>query len=211
MLNQIKLCGTIIDGPEYSYRLGNKKFYKGKLLIMRLSGIADHIPFVCQEAIAKDCKPGDQVRISGQVRTRNYTNSGKVHLDVFVYARRIDPAPGAEDLNEVAMEGIICHAAGPREVGSRTIAVIKLANNEANKTNYIPCVLWGHQAAQDWICGDFVTLSGRLQSRDYIASDGRFSTTYELSVISAKRAKCCDNSSDVVTISPNLPGIVTIA
>ena len=60
-------------------------------------------------------------------------------------------------------------------------------NRSYNKSDYIPCIAWGRNAryAQDIEVGKQVSISGRIQSREYTKKIGEVSETriaYEVSL-----------------------------
>lgn len=184
MINKIGIIGVVNKKPSYTHTLGHKSFYRGEITSTRLSGNKDRISFVCDERFATNIEMGDFVFIDGYIRTRNCIDETP-RLDVFIFVRELSKTfDHTEDYNEVTFEGSVCFISDVREVGSRKIRVIKVANNaNYNKTNYLPCVLWGVDADEPLQVGDIVTLNGRLQSRDYTDCDGNKKTTIELSVI----------------------------
>ena len=71
-----------------------------------------------------------------------------------------------------------------REITDMLIAV----NRAYNKSDYIPCIVWGRNAryASGFEVGDKITVIGRVQSREYekVQDDGEKTqrTAYEVSV-----------------------------
>lgn len=182
-MNKISIAGTVVASPTHTHTINKRRFYRGIVLSTRLSGNVDRLPFVCEEKHLKRLSVGSQVRIDGCVRTRNIIQGDKVHLDVFIHVRDVEHIARPDDQNEIDIDGCVCYTSPVREVGARKISCIKIANNNAyNKTNYLPCVLWGNDAERDFNIGDEIRLKGRLQSRDYVDGNGDNKTTFEISV-----------------------------
>lgn len=74
-------------------------------------------------------------------------------------------------MNEIILNGFICKPPVYRTTPfGREIADILLAVNRShNKSDYIPCIAWGRNAkyAGTLSVGDNITVSGRIQSREY--------------------------------------------
>lgn len=187
MRNWIKVSGIVKSTPQYSHTIKNKSLYRGIVMSTRLSGNADYLQFICEEKYLEKLEAGSIVTIEGCIRTRNVKKDERTRLDVFIYVRGVTAIDRPDDLNHVDMEGNVCYASAIREVGARKISCIKIANNGLyNKTNYLPCVLWGHDAEIDFQMGDEIRIKGGMQSRDYLDSEGEKHTTYEVSVTSVK-------------------------
>jgi single-stranded DNA-binding protein len=105
-----------------------------------------------------------------------------------VFAREIGDADGV--LNEIEMTGYICKPPVYRVTPfGREITDLLVAVNRAyNKSDYIPCIVWGRNAryADGLEVGDRITVYGRVQSREYekVLSSGETMqrTAYEVSV-----------------------------
>ena len=118
---------------------------------------------------------------------------GRSKLEVTVFVR--DLAYCIEDdfsyENYVDIEGFICkdpvRRTSPlgREICDLMIAV----NRMYNKSDYIPSIAWGRNAAfgESLRVGDKVSVEGRIQSRDYrkFTEEGYLvtKTAYEVSVV----------------------------
>ena len=66
-------------------------------------------------------------------------------------------------------------------------------NRHYGRSDYLPCLAWGEQAraAAQWSVGDVISLTGRLQSRDYrkTREDGaeELRTAFEISAMEVDR------------------------
>jgi single-stranded DNA-binding protein len=86
-----------------------------------------------------------------------------------VFARDIGEA--TTSINEIDIKGFVCKppvfrvTPFGREITDMLVAV----NRAYNKSDYIPCIVWGRNArfASGFEVGDKVSLFGRVQSRQY--------------------------------------------
>ncbi len=182
-INVIDLYGKVIL-QEPTYTIHDKSYTKYYVAVHRKSGKADALPVIVGGHLLKNCTvaPGDFVKITGCLRSRNYYESGKRALQGFVHALAIsaiteDEYNEATDRNIVHMQGYVCMPVTERltKRKGRNIADIMLATARQNcQTNYISCVVWGDQAleAADYQIGDKLDIKGRYQSRSYIRKVG---------------------------------------
>ena len=170
-------------------------FYTGIMRVMRLSGTFDSlkvtVPGKLLEAIDHEVIK-HRVTMAGEIRSYIRAmpdGTGNHHLTLFV--NNIEPAlEEFETQNEVSLTGTICkqptYRFTPfgREISDAMLAVTR----GFGKIDYIPIVTWGRNAK--WTSklnvGDYVTVHGRLQSREYekLLDDGTTlrRTVQELSV-----------------------------
>lgn len=196
-INSIELSHT------YTSRSGfTSNYYKGIVSVERLSGLFDNIPVIIPDKFIQglDLKNRDYVKITGQVRTHNYTtDDGKNHLAVNAYVSDIEKLAD-EDFkqndtkNYVKLEGILCKKPTLRETNSgRVISDVLIAHNRKSydgvhcKSDYIPTIFWGTNAkmASHFNVGDHIEIEGRFQSRDFYRASEEENikhTTYEISV-----------------------------
>ena len=97
---------------------------------------------------------------------------GRSHLVLKVFARRVFPAmPEEADENRVLLQGYLCKAPVYRTTPFyREISDMLLAVNRAyGKSDYIPCICWGHNArlCSRMSAAQYLITEGRLQSRIY--------------------------------------------
>lgn len=201
MNNFIVLYGEAVDYPQQvSVDKQGKAYYKFNAAVERESGIIDILPIVVEEdtpayeALADIDENGEivgaQLLITGEVRTRNI----KDKLDVSVRARMLKEDNDYKGItNQVVINGHLC-----KEVPIRTtprgilIADLVLAVNRedgSHISDYIPSIMWNGtatRAKEKLRVGDYIEVTGRLQSREYIKDlgDGEKEprTCYELSV-----------------------------
>lgn len=201
-MNKIFLSGIITGQPELSHEVFGEKFYRFYIASSRKSGIHDVIPCIISEIIMNNIKVGENIKIYGEIRTRNVSNDEKRHLEVYAFVNEILEY-GAEDENFVEINGFVCKEGILRDtpLGRQVADIIIASNRERNfKSDYIPCIAWGRNAVKSSIIkvGTEVNIFGRLQSREYTKKfdDGteEIRIAYEVSSISvnevSKERKC---------------------
>lgn len=190
-MNKIYLQG-IVSELEFSHEYKGEKFYSFVLSSNRLSGVADVLPCVASEVIVRYVENGKNIGLCGEVRTRNYEENGKNHLQVYVFVR--DFGECGRDTNYVELQGFICKQPILRNTPlGRTICDVILAvNRPTEQSDYIPCIFWGRQALRvaEMEVGTEISITGRLQSREYVKQnlfgECETKTAYELSVVELK-------------------------
>ncbi len=193
--NAVQLSGRVLAGPVFNHKTYGEAFYLVLLGIFRKSGYEDKIRLIVSEKLMGGRSPRENelLSVSGQIRTYNREVEGRSKLEVTVFVR--DLAYCIEDdfsyENHVAIEGFICkdpvRRTSPlgREICDLMIAV----NRMYNKSDYIPSIAWGRNAAfgESLRVGDKVSVEGRIQSRDYrkFTEKGYLvtKTAYEVSVV----------------------------
>lgn len=175
--NNVKLGGIVASTLEESHEIYGEKFYKFYIQIDRLSGMKDKIPVIISERLidTADFEIGKLILIEGQYRSYNQVmenSRSKLVLTVFVKdieTENLDEK--VRTINELSLVGCICKPPIYRKTPlGRDIADILVAVNRAyNKSDYIPCILWGRNAkfCQNLGIGTNVKLEGRIQSREY--------------------------------------------
>ena len=170
-MNKIRLDGKVTTGPEFSHECKGEKFYKLFLEVGRKSEVVDTLPCLVPEVFLKDVEVGECVGINGEIRTRNNHSDGKRKLEIYVFVLGVDNYEG-QDSNSVWLEGYVCKDPLYRETPlGRKIADLTIASNRPyGKSDYISCIVWGRNAliASNIPVGAKVSISGRLQSREYV-------------------------------------------
>ena len=110
-----------------------------------------------------------------------------------VFARHMEYCgrDGFEYENHVVMEGFLCKAPVRRTspLGREICDMMIAVNRMYNKSDYIPTIAWGRNAAYGGTLhvGDKLAVEGRIQSREYrkYTDEGKLitKTAYEVSVI----------------------------
>ena len=133
---------------------------------------------------------GKTVSIQGQFRSFNKIENGKSKLLLNVFVRTIIELDDSINPNVVELSGYICKKPIFRMTPfGREICDVLLAVNRAyNKSDYLPCIVWGRNArfVKDLVVGQKVDIVGRIQSREYQKKlsdeDVVTKTAYEISV-----------------------------
>ena len=192
--NVARLSGRVLKEPVFSHKTYGEAFYLIMLGIFRKSLYEDRIRLIVSERLMGGRSPaeGEYLEISGQVRTYNRESSGRSKLEVTVFVREMEYVgeDGFAYENHIAMEGFLCKEPVRRTspLGREICDLMIAVNRMYNKSDYIPSIAWGRNAAYAGTLsvGDKVSVEGRLQSREYrkLAEDGDFvtKTAYEVSV-----------------------------
>ncbi len=193
-VNQITVCGSLRELPEFSHENHGKRFYRFTLEIPRLSGAVDILPVIAPESVMNciDLSGGEMLTVLGQIRSHNSRTNGVRHLLIFIFATSII-AEDAEPLNEVVVTGLICKEPIFRRTPlGREICDVMLAIPRAfRRADYLPCIIWGRTAQEISRCHirEQICIRGRLQSRIYtkLTEEGpQERTAYEISALSAE-------------------------
>lgn len=189
--NLITLRGQLAQVPGFSHENHGKRFYRFVLDVPRLSGTVDSLPVVAEQSLLGHWQPepGCQVTVTGQIRSHNLRREGQRHLMIFVFANLLVPEPG-DSLNDVMLEGIICRSPTYRQtpLGREICDVMLAVPRGFQRSDYLPCILWGKTAQQvsQGLPGDRLRIRGRLQSRSYTKAtpEGAVQrTAYEISAL----------------------------
>ncbi|MGN1015478.1 MAG: single-stranded DNA-binding protein [Faecousia sp.] len=192
--NQVTLRGTLASAPRFSHENHGKRFFRFYLEVPRLSSAVDTLPIVAPEALleATPLEEGSLLSVTGQVRSHNLRSDGQRHLLIFVFATDLALQDG-EPINQVTLEGFLCREPTFRRTPlGREICDVMLAVPRAfQRSDYLPCILWGRTAQEVSRCHtrDCLRLTGRLQSRIYtkLTEEGSLQkTAYEISALTAE-------------------------
>ena len=171
--NKLRLTGTVTERPVYSHEVCGEEFYETKLSVPRLSGQEDVIPVTLSDRLLArtEVKPGAKISISGQFRSYNKLEGEHSRLLLTAFAREILPADDEVNPNTIEILGYICKPPVYRTTPfKREICDVLLAVNRAyNKSDYIPCIMWGRNARfiKDMPIGERLWVTGRVQRRIY--------------------------------------------
>ena len=193
--NLAQLLGTVEEAPQFSHRSFGEQFYEMKLAVSRRSGYQDKILVIISERLMLEGRPeeGDRVAVTGQIRTYNKEEEGKNRLIITVFARAFRPTDPEEmyDVNQIQLDGFLCKEPVRRTspLGREICDLMVAVNRMYNKSDYIPCIAWGRNAAYGGILsvGEPIALTGRIQSREYKKRDEEGNVelriAYEVSVL----------------------------
>ena len=198
VIHQVRLCGTMDTAPVFSHENHGRQFYSFFLAVERLSGTVDRLRVLADLALLNgtDCAWGERILVTGQVRSFNQVNETGRHLVISVYAESLELTDEEPD-DRVTLTGTLCrdpiYRRTPlgREICDGMLAV----NRGYRRTDYLPCIFWGRTARQiaALSAGARITLTGRLQSREYskLLPDGETvtRTAYEISAVTAELTK----------------------
>ena len=192
--NVVDMAGWISKAPVFNHEIFGEGFYLLYMDIERLSGNVDCIPVLFSERLIEptEINVGKWFFIKGQFRSYNVTEkNGRHKLKLLVFAREIQTQKSEQAFNnDILLDGFVCKAPIYRTTPfGREITDLLFAVNRAyNKSDYLPCVVWGRNAK---FCGELpvgshAKISGRIQSRQYEKKykDGtvKKNVAYEVSV-----------------------------
>ena len=201
--NNIDICGKIMTVFEVNHEVYGEIFYRFDVSVDRLSGNSDILPITVSEKLVdkETMTPGTLVRVHGQVRSYNsYVEQDKRNkLVLTVFARSVELVDVLPDTipNDVFLDGYLCKPAIYRTTpfGREITDLLLAVNRSFNKSDYIPCIVWGKNArmAGKLSVGDNVQIWGRMQSRIYQKRMDENTvvekTAYEVSVSKVERIR----------------------
>ena len=190
--NKLQLTGIISKEPVYSHEVFGEGFYETMITVPRLSDQTDTIPMTISDRLISQngIEVGDKVSVVGQFRSYNKLEGEKSRLLLTAFVRDVVGEDEIENPNQIDICGYICKQPVYRTTPfKREICDVLLAVNRAyNKSDYIPCILWGRNArfVQSLPIGTKISVSGRIQSRKYVKNLGNDMSeervAYEVSV-----------------------------
>ena len=189
--NHIDLIGSLASAPQFSHDNHGRRFFSFFLEVERLSGTIDRLPVLASEQLLRTtaAQEGDALHITGQIRSFNSRTPGRHRLIISVLAEQMSVCGEPHD-NLAVLTGVICKEPVYRRtpLGREICDVMLAVNRPYRRADYIPCILWGRtaQEAAAFPVGTTLTLTGRLQSRDYLkllGSESEQRTAYEVSAM----------------------------
>ena len=201
--NNIDIGGKIMTDFEFNHEVYGEVFYRFDVSVDRLSGNSDILPITVSERLVnkETMTPGKLVRVQGQVRSYNsYVEQDKRNkLVLTLFARSVELVDVLPETipNDVFLDGFLCKPAVYRTTpfGREITDLLLAVNRSYNKSDYIPCIVWGKNArmAGKLSVGDNVQIWGRMQSRIYQKrideSTVLEKTAYEVSVSKVERVR----------------------
>lgn len=202
--NKVELVGRVAEKPIYSHEVFGEGFYETKLEVARLSEQTDILPLTISERLLAqyDIKQDDTISVLGQFRSYNKIEGEKSRLMLTVFVRDFLPIEQIQNPNNIELTGFICkppiYRVTPfkREISDVLVAI----NRSYNKSDYIPCIMWGRNArfVNTLSVGEKISVTGRIQSRIYqkALADGTFEerVAYEVSVNKISKERRLDIS-----------------
>ncbi len=172
--NKLQLIGEVVKEPVYTHEVFGEGFYETALSVPRLSQQRDIIPITVSDRLLTrhSVKVGDKLNVVGQFRSYNKIDGAKSRLLLTAFVRDILEDDENANPNSIEITGYICKPPVYRTTPfKREICDVLIAVNRAyNKSDYIPCIMWGRNArfVQNMQVGEKLTVTGRVQSRTYI-------------------------------------------
>ena len=195
--NRVILRGSLTGLPEFSHENHARRFFRFFLEVERLSGTTDILPVIAAEDVldTMDLSGGERIEVCGQLRSFNSRAASGRKLILSVYASGLATSDEAPE-NLVELTGALCKPPVYRRtpLGREICDVMLAVSRPYHRTDYLPCILWGRtaQAAAQLMPGARLSLTGRLQSREYIKLLPEGSETrvaYEVSATTAEPAE----------------------
>lgn len=176
--NKVSISGRIANIVQYSHEVFGEKFYEFTLAVERNSGTKDLLTITASQHLLNEYQyyidnidRGNRITVKGQFRSYNKMDGDKSKLMLTVFAQDILPYDETITPNEVELTGYICKPTVYREtpLGREVCDIILAVNRQYNKSDYIPCIVWGRNArfAGNLQVGQQIKITGRLQSRNY--------------------------------------------
>lgn len=192
--NRAELAGVILSEPYFSHKTYGESFYELAVGVERKSGCLDCVRVTVSERLLKgQCNlAGLYVSVLGQVRTYNEEVCGRSKLNIVVFAKEfVVCEEPVKCCNVIYLEGFICKPPIRRTspLGREICDIMLAVNRMYNKSDYIPCIAWGRNAAYagGLGVGARLCIEGRLQSREYKKRDVQGNctthTAYEVSIL----------------------------
>ncbi len=190
--NKLQLIGTIVKEPVYTHEVFGEGFYETVISVPRLSEQKDLIPITISDRLLSryEVKVGDKINVVGQFSSYYKLEGEKAKLMLTSFVRDVHLEDEGQSPNIIEITGFICKPPIYRTTPfKREICDVLIAVNRAyNKSDYIPCIMWGRNArfVQNMKVGDKLSVVGRIQSRTYVKNLGNDNTeeriAYEVSV-----------------------------
>ena len=205
--NKLQLSGVITKSPVFSHEVFGEGFFETEIAVQRLSEQEDIIPITISDRLLTqhDVKVGSKISVVGQFRSYNKLDNNKSRLLLTAFVRDFVEENEIENPNLIEITGYICKTPIYRTTPfKREICDVLIAVNRSyNKSDYIPCILWGRNArfVQNLQVGEKLSIVGRIQSRKYVKNYGEDNieerTAYE---VSASRVNLITDSIDSMII-----------
>jgi single-stranded DNA-binding protein len=201
--NKVKIVGTVFNEIIHDHQDVDEDFYMVSVAVGRKSGAYDILPVMVSERILTTMQliQGMRVVVEGSFRSYNLHIGDESKLKLYIFADLIAVTDSLEDENNIYLNGFICKDTSYREtpLGRKICDAILAVNRHTRNSDYIPVIVWSRNAAylSCFNIGDRVTLTGRVQSREYNKTTGDSSetrTAYEVSAEWVEAFKAGDRS-----------------
>ncbi len=170
--NAVELAGGALDAPSFSHESRGIRFFAFPLGAQRLSGAIDSINIIARESLLEpvSIRPGQRLRVLGELRSFNNKSGHGARLVITVFARQLQPWEGPDE-NSVQLCGTVCKPPILRRtpLGREICDLILAVPRRYKRSDYIPVIAWGPQAREAAGCpvGQRLRVLGRIQSRSY--------------------------------------------
>lgn len=188
--NRLVLRGELMAPPVLSHQNHGVDYYTAPLRVPRLSGSDDELNLITVQPAPELWRPGNWLRVEGEVRSYNNRTGVGSRLVITVLARAVLQGTPGEGENRLILSGVLCKQPVRRRtpLGREICDLLLAVNRPYGRADYLPCIAWGSLAV---LCGekqvgDSLRLEGRLQSRRYrklIDGVEQERTAYEVSVM----------------------------
>lgn len=193
--NTARIIGTIVEVPAFEHTPFGGNFYRTVVNVVGRNG-TNLLPVKIPEALMNEkiCY-GQKIGVRGTCRSYREHTKERNRRHVFILARNIRIIEDNENdkfiNNRINLRGVVCsppiHRLTPmgRDITDLLIAV----NRPNNRSDYIPCIVWGEDSlkVKDLKVGATVSIYGRMQSQTYMPRhDKKWSeivTVYEVFAI----------------------------
>lgn len=196
--NVIELFGQIKGEAVLNHVAYGEKFYTLNLEVDRLSDVKDNLEIIISEKLMFGIEENTYLHVFGEIRTYNKYNEGRNKLIITVFVKNAEVVTDAnaieklKAINNVTIKGFLCKKPVHRSTpfGKQITDLLVAVNRRFHKSDYIPCITWGRNAAyaNHFEVGQAIEATGRLQSRKYNKrlEDGTVETrmAYEFSIAS---------------------------
>ncbi|MFI3230861.1 MAG: single-stranded DNA-binding protein [bacterium] len=227
-LNNITtLVGKIISDCKFSHQIYGEDFYTFEIEVSRLSDTFDKLPVTVSERLLDKnlFKVGAVIQVQGQIRSYNNLVDQRNHLVLTIFAKELNymDFDSNQNPNLVTLNGFICKKPIYRKTpfGREICDILLAVNRSYNKSDYIPCIIWGRNAkfADTLEVSSNIKITGRMQSRVYskkinvedenateLVETIIEKTAYEISVSKLELVKKDNGSNLELSILPNSGG-----
>ncbi len=172
--NVITLVGKVMSECKFSHQIYGEDFYTFEMEVSRLSNTFDILPITISERLINKSlfKIGAVMQVEGQIRSYNNIVEQKNHLVLTVFVKEISyEIEDQQNPNLVILNGFICKKPVYRKTpfGREICDILLAVNRSYNKSDYIPCIIWGRNAkfANTLDVSSNIKITGRMQSRVY--------------------------------------------
>lgn len=168
--NEVLLEGQPLEAPVWSHENHGADFCRFYLQVPRLSGTPDTLPILIPQSQADLVRPGEALRLRGQLRSFNNRSGVGSRLVLTVHVQEFLP-PLEEPCNQITLTGSLCKPPIFRRtpLGRSICDLMLAAPRRYGRADYLPVIAWGQLAVQasQLAVGDSLSLEGRIQSRVY--------------------------------------------